>query len=271
MFRDSFTYSAYTVADAHVHKDQADRCAGYARTAEERRKDHKKWQRPSYAYCGTLWPAQYVPTAQDVLDVKEAFQEGRAIPHQIVSLIMAHASRLDQPHEFLGADFPRRISLYQMHTPERFVTVMQPAEVHSLMLVGEDVLTSVWLERAALQEPSKQGKIAGLWRQVTGASEWPNQDMALRLLQKTPELVGPKPEIFNRHDEFYRAQPGTYRSLVTELGSEERAVTMMASFAYAREQQKREERMAVANGGVVARTIDRVRHWTPFVFAGSGY
>ena len=271
MFRDSFTYNAYIVADNLLHQDQSERCAKYVRQAEERREEYKKWQRPSYAYRGTLWPANYVPTAEDVLDVKEAFQEGRAVPHQIVSLILTHASKLDHPHEFIGADFPRRIGLYQMHTPERFVRVMQPAEVYTLMLGGEDVLTSVWLERAALHKPTEQGKVAALWRQLVGGAEWPNKDSALRLLKKIPELAGPLPEIFNRHDEFYGAQRGTYRSLVNELGSEERAVTMMAAFAHAREQQKEDERLAAENGGVIARTIYRVKHWTPFICAGSGY
>ena len=226
-------YAVFIDPVAKLHREQIAECAKMLKRHEEIKAGKIK-PRAALQDYGCLWSPTYQPTAEDVSDIKAAKADGRAIPHQIVDLVIVKAARLDQPHAFLGHDFPRQFDRRDFYTPERYMAEIHPTEISMMLSSGSAVLTSVWLERAAQQpEPSWLMKTH---QRICGVE--PNEyaaTLALRLLKKQPELVGPRPEVFNQFDEFYQAPRGTYRALMTEKGHEG-AVEAMADFDRARRQ-----------------------------------
>ncbi len=245
-------YAVYIDPIEKLHRAQIAACIQIQKRAEEA-KAHKIKPRPRLQDFGHLWSPRYEPTAEDVHDIKAARAEGRTVPHQIVDLVIAKAARLEDPYVFLGRDFPKQFGRNDFYTPERYVSDIHPKEIPALLNAGgQGVLTSVWLERAAqIPEPSWLARIHG---HVTASepSEY-TANLAMRLLKKAPEFVGPPREVFNRYDEFYHAPAGSYRKLMTDQGHD-KAVEMLRDFDMARRQAEAErgarEVAEIKQGGI---------------------
>jgi hypothetical protein len=244
-------YAVFIDPVVKLHREQVAKCNSLLRHHAEI-KSGKIKPRPALQDYGSLWSRNYEPTAEDVGDIKVAYAEGRAVPHQIVDLVIAKAARMENPQAFLGQDFPRQFGRRNFYTPERYNADIHPVEVSMLLSSGSAILTSVWLERTA-QQPEPNWLVR-VHQRISGSepSEYA-KGLALRLLKKTPELVGPLPEAFNQYDELYQAPRGTYRALMTEKGHEG-AVEVMADFERARKQaeQKRGAReiAEIERGGI---------------------
>ena len=252
-------YAAFITPTKTPHSEQIAACERMvARHAEI--KAGKIKPRAALQDYGRLWARTYDPTAEDVSDIKAAHREGRAVPHQIVDLVIAKAARMEDPAAFLGHDFPRAFSRSDFYTPERYNADIKLVEISMLLSAGDKVLTSVWLERAAqIPEP---GWLMKAHQRICdgGKPSAYAANLAMRLLKKQPELVGPLPEAFNRYDELYQAPHGTYRALMTEQGHEG-AVQAMADFDRARKQVAAErsakESAEIARGGFYV----GIKHW----------
>jgi hypothetical protein len=251
-------YSTYIDPRIKLHREQIEECGRLLRLHEENTKSKIKARGALQDY-GPLWPTRYEPTAEDVSDIKLAHAEGRAVPHQIVDLVIAKAARMENPHQFLGADFPSEFTRADFYTPERYNATIHPVEIAMLLSGGTRVLTSVWLERAG-QVPEPSWLMKAHQRITAQEPSVYAANLAMRLLKKAPEFVGPLPEAFNQYDELYQAARGTYRTLMTEKGHEG-AVAAMAAFDRARAEQRAEraakECAEIARGGI----YNGIKHW----------
>lgn len=253
-------YATYIDPVERLHREQVRLCGDMLKRHEEMKASKIK-PRPALQDYGFLWPRDYDPTPEDVADIKLAYQQGRPVPHQIVDLVIAKAARLDDPSVFLGKDFPRQFGRQHFYTPERYNAEIHPKEISMLLSggSGQDVLTSVWLERAA-QAP-EPGLLARLHRRVTSAEPGEYaKTLAFRLLKPAHELVGPPREVFNRHDDFFQMPQGSYRALMTENGHD-RAIEIMGDFDRARKQEAAERGAREMKDVMSGKISSRVRVW----------